>query len=401
MSATRLFVVALAAACVACPRDRGDHGAKPGSEHRAETEGDASHVDEPEHETLPSRVRLPPDVVAAAKITTVPAAREPLEEVLTLPGEIGADPDKLARLAAPIAGRIERVDFREGQAVKRGDVLAVVRVPELGKAKAELAGTQARAAAARNNADRLAELAKSGLAAQQEVFAARAEAEALDAQARAAGELLRAMGTSATDGGVGSAVPVRSPLAGVVIGRDAVVGQPVTSDQSIGTVADLAEVWFLARVFEKDLGRLHVGASAEIRLNAYPKEAFEGTVEYIRQQIDPVARTLTARVRLKNRGDKLRIGLFGSASVSTGEKEAGAPRLVVPRTAVTDIAGKDVVFVREPDGDFEVHAVVLGSAALGKVEILSGIRDGEAVVNQGTFTLKSAVLKSTFSEEGE
>ena len=397
-----LVSAVLALACSACPREQGAEKGKSGaerSEHGAAA--GAAHVDEAEHEELPSRIRLAPEVVSAAKITTVVAGREPFDEVLTLPGEISADPDKLARIATPIGGRVERVEFQEGQLVKRGDLLALVRVPEFGKAKAEYAGTQAKARAARNNADRLDELAKKGLAAQQEVLSARADADALDAQARAAGELLRAMGTTAGDGGVGSLVPVRSPLAGVVIARDAVVGQPVTSDQPLGTIADLAEVWFLARVFEKDLGRLRVGAVAEIRLNAYPKDGFDGAVEYIRQQIDPVARTLTARIRLKNREDKLRIGLFGSARVSTGEREPGAPRLVVPRSAVTDVADKDVVFVREPDGDFEMHRVVLGDAALGKVEVLSGIRDGEQVVNQGTFTLKSAILKSTFAEEGE
>jgi hypothetical protein len=73
--------------------------------------------------------------------------------------------------------------------------------------------------------------------------------------------------------------------------------------------------------------------------------------------------------------------------------------LTVPRSAVTEIAGKTVVFVEQADGDFDVHDVVLGNDALDKVEVLSGLREKEKVVIDGVFTLKSAVMKGTFSEE--
>ena len=73
--------------------------------------------------------------------------------------------------------------------------------------------------------------------------------------------------------------------------------------------------------------------------------------------------------------------------------------MVVPHSAVTEVADKKVVFVRQPDDDFEVHRVTLGASAGGKVEIISGLRQGEQVVIDGVFTLKSTVLKSTFGEE--
>ncbi|MGH7271055.1 MAG: efflux RND transporter periplasmic adaptor subunit, partial [Polyangiaceae bacterium] len=160
------------------------------------------------------------------------------------------------------------------------------------------------------------------------------------------------------------------------------------------------EVWFLGRVFEKDLGRIRVGAPAEVELNAYPKEHFTGHVEYLAKQVDPIARTITARIRLTNRNDLLAIGLFGNARVAAGSgDEAKAPTLVVPRDALTEIGGRQALFVREPDGDFELHDVVLGDASLGKVQIVSGLREGEQVVVEGVFTLKSAVLKGAFGEE--
>jgi cobalt-zinc-cadmium efflux system membrane fusion protein len=157
-------------------------------------------------------------------------------------------------------------------------------------------------------------------------------------------------------------------------------------------------VWFLARVFEKDLGQLQVGAAADVHLNAYAGEHFTGKVEYIGQQIDPVARTVTARVRLENPKGLLRLGLFGTCQVSLGSGDQAAAKLVVDHASVTEVGGKSVVFVREKDGAFELHEVTLGREALGKVEILAGLREGEEVVTDGVFTLKSMALKGSFGE---
>jgi cobalt-zinc-cadmium efflux system membrane fusion protein len=184
-----------------------------------------------------------------------------------------------------------------------------------------------------------------------------------------------------------------------VVMRAAVIGQPVRPDQVLCEIVDLSELWFLGRVFEKDLDRLALGASAEVQLNAYSRERFQGVVEYVGHQVDPVARTVTARIRLQNRQDRLRVGLFGTAYVSTGDRERGEATLVVPRSALTEVAGKQVVFVRQADHDYELHEVVLGASAAGKVQVIAGLRDGEQVVVDGVFTLKSAVLKSTLAEE--
>ena len=152
-------------------------------------------------------------------------------------------------------------------------------------------------------------------------------------------------------------------------------------------------------LFEQDLGKVRIGAAVEVRLNAYPDEVFQGRIESIGRQLDPTARTVVARVSLRNRDDLLKVGLFGKALVVSTDAAPGAARVVVPLAAVTRIADRDVVFVREPNGHFAVHDVTRGRSAAGKVEIVAGLRAGEQVVSDGVFTLKSAVLKSTFGEE--
>ena len=341
-------------------------------------------------------MKLSDKVVADAGIKLAPATKELLAITLALPGEVSVDPDKNARVASPVPGRLSRVLFKEGSAVQKGAVLARVRIPDLAKLRAAHAAASTKAATARVNATRLQELSQKGLASNQEALGARSEAEALEAEARALDQQLRTLGLGAT--GDGSELTLRAPISGVVISRAAVVGQPLTADETIADIADLSEVWFLGRVFEKDLDEIHVGARTEVQLNAFPKRRFDGTVEYIGRQIDPIARTVTARVRLTNQDDVLRLGLFGIAHVAIGT-EATAPVLVVPRTAIVEISGKPVVFVRQPDGDFELHEVLLGQSNLGKVQVLSGLREGEAVVVDGAFTVKSAVLRGSLAEE--
>jgi cobalt-zinc-cadmium efflux system membrane fusion protein len=388
----RSAALLLALSLVGCP------SAKDGKQKaNAEPAPSASHAGEKEHDTIPKQAKLTKEVIAGAKIRVEPAKKETLAPTLSLPGEVAADPDRSARVSSPVAGRLVDVRFKEGSAVKKGDVLALLRIPEISKVRAAHSATVAKASSARSNAERLEGLVEKGMASKQEALAARAEAEALGAEEKALGEQLGALGMGAA--GSGSELVLRAPIAGVVVARDAIVGQPVTTEQTIASIADLSESWFLARVFEKDLGRLELGALADVTLNAYPNETFQGKVEYIGKQIDPIARTLTARIRLNDRADMLRIGLFGTARVVTKGERAGEPVLVVPRTALIDVAGKNVVFVRVSPEEFELHEVTTGDAAAGKVRVLSGLREGEEIVVEGAFTIKSVILRGTLADE--
>jgi len=356
-----------------------------------------SHHDEGGHESMPKQLRVTPEVMRDADLRTEIVKRGALMPMVVLPGEIAVEPDRTARLAPSVAGKLEQVNFNEGSLVKKGDVLAVMRVPDVGRLRGALSAATERSRAATANAARLRALRDSGLGAEQAVVDAEADARAQDAEARALSEQLSAIGATGAQNGF--LVPLRAPISGVVVSRDAVVGQPSGADQVLASIVDLSEVWFLGRVFEKDLGRLRTGARAEVALNAFPGERFEGTVDYVGQQTDPVARTLTARIRLKNEEGKLRIGLFGAAHVELPIAAEGATHVIVSRSALTKVGDKTVVFVKAKDGDFVVHDVTPGETALGQVQVLSGLDEGEEVVTHGVFTLKSLLLKSTLAED--
>lgn len=387
---TALWIIAAALCFTGCK--------EPSPAAEKEAPAAAGHEDEGKHEELPRRVTLADAAATTAGIKTEVATLGLLATTVGLPGEVAAEPDRTARVSASTPGRLEQVSFNEGSVVKRGDVMAVLRVPDVGRLRGSLAAARARAKASRANAERLRSLKESGLGAEQAVVDAEADARAQEAEAAAIGEQLSAIGVNA-EGTGGYLVPIRAPISGVVVARDAVIGQPIAAEHVLATVVDLSEVWFLGRVFEKDLGRLRVGASADVQLNAFAGEHFPGVVDYVGQQIDPTARTLTARVRLANTGARLRLGLFGTAHIDVQEANKAAPRIIIPRSAVTDIGGKSVVFVKEKDGDFVVHELLLGDSALDRVQVLSGLEEGEVVVSHGVFTLKSLLLKSTLAED--
>ncbi len=379
---------------------KGSHEGKPDDGVKA-AEGstpEGAHSDEPEHRELPKRIHVTPEVIAGAKIKTGKVVREAFDVVLELPGELGSDPDKTARVATPATGSIDRVAFAEGTEVKAHDLLAVVRVPDLAERQSTYSSVAARAGAAATKQKRLEMLHQNGLASTQDLESARGEAASLEAESGAAAERLRVLGLNPL-ARPGSLIELRAPIAGSVVFRDAVVGQPLAPDHVIATIVDLQRLWFLGRIFEKDLARIRLGAAAEVELNAYPSERFNGKIEYVGQQIDPVARTVIARIVLDNRQGLLRLGLFGTARISAGGPDKPEPVLVVPRDALTEISGKSIVFVHHPDDDFELHEVVVGRSSLGKTEVLGGLREGEEIVTEGVFSLKSLVLKSSIEED--
>lgn len=370
-------------------------------EHAAGEHGEhGEHGDEHLHGGLPVQVRLGEAVLVDAKIVTEPVRREVITPSMIVTGEIQPDPAFTSKLAARVGGIVESVDFREGDAVTEGQILARIRAPSIGGLRADLAALQARATSARANLTRLELLAQRNMASQQELAAARAEAAALGAESSAAGQRLRALGLGSQ--GANSSFVLRAPSAGFVTQRGVVEGQAVTAEDTVATIVGLERAWFMARVFEHMLAKVKLGAPAEVELNGYPGQFFSGKVDFLSPQVDPDARTIVARVAVDNRDALLRIGLFGVARIAVvgeqGEQD-DPPRLVVPRSAVIDIAGATTVFVRREAGEFERHEVVLGVAAPGKVEVVRGLEEGEPVVTHGAWTLKSVLLKETFGED--
>lgn len=385
---------ALGLACsLACGGTDADHDEHASHDEHAEH---AEHGDEHEHEALPKKVELSAEVIAAAGVASTPVSRVAIAPVIEAIGQLEADPARTVEVAARVAGVALEVSFAEGEEVKEGQPLVTIRAPRLGGLRADYAALNARAASAQANVARLEVLAGKSMASKQELAGARAEASALAAEAKAAKQRLRALGLRTK--GSASTFVLRAPISGVITERAIVEGEAVTEEDTIATITNLDEAWFQARVFEHTLAKVRVGAAAEVVLNAYPERVLLGEVDLLSPMVDRQARTITARVVIKNSDGALRLGLFGRAQIATTDTPK-APVLAVSRSAIIDVEDRPVVFVDLGDGLYERHDVTLGVSGPGLVEITHGISEGERVVDRGAWSLKSVLMRGTMGED--
>jgi membrane fusion protein, heavy metal efflux system len=383
-----LLALSLGGACNRTPgRDRDDAVDVPPKAQQAPSTQQPSTV-----------VKVSAQVVREARISTVRAEERKLSATLDLTGQVVPDPDAIALLSARVSGRVVKVLVREGDHVNAGQVVVIVSSPELARLRSDYAAQTAKASAARQNAQRLRALVSERLGAEQDAVSAAAEATTAEAARDGTARTIRGMGASLAGGEDPSLFQIASPIAGQLVQRSAAPGQVVAPDATLATVADLSRIWFQAQLFEKDLARVREGAEAEVRLNGYPEVVFPAKVARIASQVDPQMRALTVRLALQDEGNRVRLGLYGTARIAVSGEE-DEPHVVVPASAVTEIEQRKVLFVRRPDGDFEMRPVKTGKEASGGVALLFGVRPGEEVVVSGVHNLKSIALKSTLGEE--
>ncbi len=313
------------------------------SEKPAEAGGEAEHGAE-------GVLTLSPEQSAAAGIKTAEIQEQEIAEQLTLTATIRPDQDRITHVAPRVSGRIVKVQANLGDSVKAGQTLAVLDSLEVGEAHS--AWLQARTAyqVAMADFERAEMLHGEQIIAQKDHLRAHAEYEKSKAALAAAADKLRMLGVNpapSADGKAVSTFPLTSSLAGTVIEKHAIHGELAEPDKQIFTVADLSKLWIEANLFEKDLGRVKVGADATVTVAAYPDAVFHGKLTYIAAVVDKETRTVAARVEVANPDGRLKPEMFATAAIHTGGKGKG---LLLPDEALVLLQGQPTVFVREKDG---------------------------------------------------
>jgi len=308
-----------------------------------------------------------------------PVAEQQVSAAFSLPAVVEADPARLVKILSPVAGRIQSLDKVLGDAVKRGDALAGVDAPDLMQARSDAQKARAALVLARQALARQRELAGSEIASRRDVEQAENDA------AQAASELARAearlaqIGAATTGAGQGSVLSLRSPIAGRVVELNAARGGYWNdTNASLMTVADLSSVYVSASVDEKDLGSVFVGQEATVLFDAYPDQPMKARVRYVGELLDPDTRKLKVRLLFDNRDGRLRPGMFARATF-LARPHGG---LLLPAAAVVHAGFDDRVFVESAPWRFEPRVVRLGVRQGEQVEVVSGLKAGERVVQR-------------------
>ncbi|MCE9637937.1 MAG: efflux RND transporter periplasmic adaptor subunit [Planctomycetes bacterium] len=366
-----------------------------------------------------ARVSLSPYRVAQAGVRTTIADWRPLEREVSTVGFLEFDERKLARIAARFPGRVTYVnpEIVTGAHVEKGQPVLTIWSPEIFSAEAAFVNAQGAlpltpdAAASRDSARK--KLVAWGLTDEQ-----------IDAVAKA--------------GTAFETVNVLAPSTGVVTKRSVVAGDYVQEGSALFDIADLSQVWLLARVYEEDLPLVTAGRKVVAVATAWRDQPFEGTVAFVEPTVDRASRTVGVRVELPNADGRLRPGMFVTATIrvpmadvepwrSATKPPPGPPRtvyecpmhsvvrdepgecsecggmklipreipggpqaadvLAIPETAVVDTGRARVVYIESSPGVFDAHEVVLGPRAGAFYPVIRGVAPGARIATAGSFLL--------------
>jgi membrane fusion protein, multidrug efflux system len=322
--------------------------------------------------------------VAVPEVTVTTVKRAPLSQELLVSGNLATLPNRDAKLAALVPGRIKAVLVTEGDRVESGKALveldSVSLTDQLHQAEAAVTQAKANVENARISAARNEGLLQRGIAARKEVEDTRTQLavnEAALKQAEAAQSAARTQ--------VARAI-IRSPFAGTVVHRFLGVGEQVdgSGSQPVVEVANIDTLELLGTVPASRLSEIQNGGEFSFQTTQVPGATFKAKIVAILPAVDPATNNGTVRVRIDNRSHLLKLGMFISIDLPLKQQKQ---RLIVPRQAIyPDESGEPHIYKVSGD-QVEAVPVQLGIQTPDQAEILSGVQEGDKVILTGGYGL--------------
>jgi Cu(I)/Ag(I) efflux system membrane fusion protein len=322
-------------------------------------------------------VKLSPGKIQRTGVKSEPAAPRVIRTLIRAPGTVQLDERRTSIVSFRFEGFVESVEnVTTGDHVHKGQALMRVYSPSMSSAAAEY----------------LAVL--SGSLGSQAVKGARRRLENLGMPEKAIAEIERTREISLS-------VPWLAPQDGEIVERAAVSGMRAAPGDMLFRIVDHQVVWVLVDIAERDLERIAIGQTVDVRPRAFAHRAFSGKVALIYPHLNAQTRTARVRIELANPDGLLRPDMYVDAEINTGSPD---PVLSVPDSAILDTGTRQAVFVDKGDGRFEPRDVKLGRRGDGYVEVRDGVAEDERVVVSANFLIDAesnlkAALKG-FSEAG-
>ena len=366
-----------------------------GSEETAKPAPAASTAAEAPHKEDPNTVEVDEGMLRDLRITTRDVESRTGSDLVMLLGELAVDQRAYAEVGTPVAARVTRLLVNAGDAVRSGQTLVELTSPELARERAEYLSASARLKLAEAALERKRGLAAEKIAPLREVQEAESAAGEARGALRASRASIAAFGvdppTDDGDDATSSVFVLRSPVSGSVIERAAVIGQMLDPSAPAFRIGNLSTLWLNVHAFERDAVRIRQGVTARLSFPALPGQDFAGAVTMVGRHVERESRTVPVRIDVKNRDNLLRPGMSATATLPVGE--SGAAILTVPVASVQRVRNEWCVFLPKDANHFEIRRIGRGRDLGGEVEVLSGLRAGESIVDDGAFLLKAQAEK--------
>ena len=347
------------------------------------------------------RIRMTAELQKQNGVAVGLAIKQRLCGVISATGKIEANADRIAHVSPRISGKIIDVKSSLGDSVTAGQVLVTLDSIELGEALNRYHQSKTRLALTQANMERIKALVEKKIAPRKDILQADTDYKTAQAELHADEERLSLFGINLSevknDNLKKPLLPVRSPIAGIITEKHAIVGELSDPSRSLYTVADLSSVWVVVDINEKDIYRIQRGQASSVTVGAFPDLKLNGKITYISDLVDPGSRTVKARIEVPNAGRKLKPEMF--ATIELDLAADAPPVLALAEDALQNLDGRKVVFILEQENVFTMRPVQTGRTANGMVEILSGLKEGERYAVKGSFTLKSELRKREMKDE--
>ncbi|MEZ5540469.1 MAG: efflux RND transporter periplasmic adaptor subunit [Pseudomonadota bacterium] len=341
------------------------------------------------HATAPGmrpQVALDAAVIQDMGVRTSRVARGTLQRHIQTQGTVTYDEDRIMHVHSRTPGWVETLNMRtDGETVKRKDELAQFFSPLVVQLQLEYIEAL--------EAVDLAKLKSADLT----------EPNARVQSLRNSLKLLHMMDMDIMRlenyRTVQNTIPIIAPQGGVVTKLGVREGMYVEPDDTMFTIVDLSNLWVMVDIYEYQMSWVKPGLKATIRVPALRDRSWEGKVDFIYPEVDPIARTLRARISVTNPDRVLVPNMFAEVTL---ESAPNRNTLIVPREAVIPTGERETVIKALGNGHFQPVEVTSGMWVGADVEILSGLQEGEEIVVSGQFLIDSeSSLQADFARMAE
>ena len=331
-------------------------------------------------------------VIPATIVTAAPVSEESWANSLVATGSLA--PVQGVTVGAELPGKIVKIGFEPGAAVRAGDLLVQL---DISTEEAQLRAAEATAALGMANLARAKELNVTKTNSMADLDAADAQAK----QAAAQADSIRAIIAKKT---------IRAPFAGRLGLRLVNLGQVLKDGEPITTLQTLDPIYVNFSLPQQRLSQLAPGNTVRVMSDAAPSQTFEGKITAINPEIDATTRSVRVQATISNREEKLRAGMFVNAEVVLPTE---TKVLVIPATAVLYAPYGDSVFVVDEKKDaksgkvervLRQQFVRLGATRGDFVVVVDGLKAGESVVTSGVFKLRAGtpvVIDNTLAPKAQ
>ncbi len=372
------------------------------------------------------------EAVAKAGIDVDVVQERSMMEYKSANGEIGFDQTYVAKLSSRVPGIAWWVPKVVGEAVKKGDILALIDAADVGKAKTEFLQSLSSFDLKLKTMENVESLIKQGVYKEGTTQQIEAKAAVREAETRllSSQQALINLGLPVPDGiqkltpreqagavqflglpqnltqqmsqsVTGNLLPIRAPFDGVLVSREVVAGEVVDITKPLFVVADTSRMWLTLNVRQEDMRHVKLNQKVLFKLADRPEDV-EGRLAWISSTVDEKTRTVKVRADLPNSEGTLRANSFGTGKIVLREEKNA---ITVPDEAVQWEGDCFVVFVRDKDyfkkdapKFFHVRKVRPGAKDQNYTELLAGVLPGEVVATKGNGVLRGELLKNNLGE---